>query len=62
MSRYDRMANAMPWHDPAFRSAARTHEQAERFLRACKKAEAAGRKLTPNQQHLKALFSGKSRG
>ena len=52
----------MPWGDPAFRSAVRMREQGERFLRACKKAEAAGRKLTPNQKHLKALFSGKSRG
>lgn len=56
MSRYDRMAMHMPWHDPAFRQAARTHQQTEKFLNLCKQADARGKELSPTQKRLRATL------
>lgn len=58
MGRYDRMAMREPWHDPAFRQAAKTHIIEERFLALCKKADAAGKQLSPTQQRLRDMFEG----
>ncbi len=59
MDRYDHMALNEPWHDPAFRQAVKTHANKQRFLALCKKADAKGMKLSPNQQHLRDMLEKK---
>lgn len=59
MDRYDRAAVHEPWHDPAFRAAAKTHEQGVTFLALCKKADAKGHELSENQKRLRKFFEGK---
>lgn len=59
MSRYDQMANRMPWHDPEFRSAVKTHEQGEKFLALCKEADEKGMELSDKQKVLRKFFEGK---
>lgn len=63
MSRYDRMANRMPsMRDPKFRAAVEMKQTCDEFLAACKRADARGKKLTPEQQAMREQFENMARG